>query len=88
MGRKRKTNYAFAGRPPVDPLKKVGRPVRALVTQPVMEAINQAKENSGGLNLSEIFRLALYEYLSRHGLITQELEADPTFMTLREKGIL
>lgn len=88
MGRKRTTNYPFAGRPPVEPLKKVGRPVRALVTQPVMDAIDAARKNAGNLNASDLLRLSLFEHLSRHGLVTDELYEDPTWMTLKEKGLV
>jgi hypothetical protein len=87
LGRKRKTNYPWAGRPPVDPMQKVGRPVRALVTQPVMEAIEADMENVG-LNLSEALRLAMYERLKRQDLITETLYLDATWQSLREKGII
>ena len=87
MGRKRKTDYPLAGRPPVDPMQKVGRPVRALVTPPVMDAITEAMDQSG-LNLSELFRLALYEHLRKQGAITEGLYLDPTWQSLREKGII
>jgi hypothetical protein len=87
MGRKRKTDYPTAGRPPKDPLEKVGRPVRALVTQPVMEAIEADRGNTQ-MNLSEFLRLAIFERLNRQGLITPALMEDPTFQTLRQKAIL
>lgn len=87
MARKRKTNYPFAGRPPKDPLEKVGRPVRALVTVPVMEAIQEDMDQTG-INLSEVFRLALYRYLDHKGMITPELRVDPTWISLVEKGLI
>lgn len=77
-----------AGRPPKHPLEKVGRPVRALVTPPVMGLIELACKELD-LNLSEFLRLAVYERLRRQTLDEEgTVVEDPTFETLRQKGLL
>lgn len=87
MPRKRKQEYIIAGRPPKDPMEKVGRPVRALVTPPVMEALEVDMQNTG-TNLSEILRLALYQRLVQQGIMTPELMQDPTWESLQQKGLV
>jgi hypothetical protein len=92
--RKRKTNYPFAGRPPIDPEKKVGTPVRALVTRNVAEAIRDASNGHGipepphGIVSSDIVRLYLYYGLQKDGLLTPELEQDSSWTGLKEQGLL
>lgn len=87
MGRKNKTDYTIAGRPPKNPLEKVGRPIRALVTQPVVDAVqlSMARHN---ILLSDALRLALFRLLEADGLITPELATDDTWETLRGKGLV
>lgn len=87
MTRKRKTSYEYAGRPPVDPMQKVGRPVRALVTPPVENAIMEGMELHNVV-LSDYFRLALFRQLEHDGLLNPYLRIDPTFLSLREKGLV
>jgi len=88
MGRKRKyPDMNLAGRPPKDPEEKIGRPVRALVTLPVMDVLEALMEKLG-MNLSEVLRLALYNLLLKYDLLTDQLREDETFKSLREKGLL
>jgi hypothetical protein len=94
MGRKRKTNYLIAGRPPKDPLKKVGTPARALLTIGVAEAVQAAARLHGiadppmGVVASDILRLYIYRGLQQDGLLTPELTEDPTWDTLRLSGLV
>lgn len=88
MGRQKKYPDQFiAGRPPKNPLEKVGLPVRALLTPPAYDALAQAMQRLG-LNLSETVRLSIYRALEDQGLMTDELRHDPTWESLRRKGIL
>jgi hypothetical protein len=88
MERNAKTlERAVAGRPPKHPLAKVGRPVRALVTYPVMEALEAAMQVSQ-INLSETLRLAIYQHLNQLGLLDEQLQRDPTWDNLRQKGLV
>lgn len=79
--------FSGAGRPAKNPMKKVGRPVRCLVTQPVMEAIKQVMQQSG-VTLSDALRLAIFNELRRRNLITEKLYNDPTWTYLKEKGLV
>ena len=78
----------IAGRPPKDALEKIGRPVRALVTLPVMDALRQDMRLHDGLTISEMLRLALYRELAHQGLITPALQRDPTWESLAQKGLV
>jgi hypothetical protein len=77
----------MSGRPPKNPIERVGIPVRALITPIVMDALS-VDMKANNTNLSEAIRLALYERLLRQGLLTPELENDPTWLTLKEKGLV
>lgn len=91
MPRKRKLdpeNHVFSGRPPKDPFEKIGRPVRALVTTNVYEALRKAAGMHGSLNLSDMFRLSLFHFLTANGLMTPELYEDPTWTYIKEKGLV
>jgi hypothetical protein len=88
MSRKNKyPEYPIAGRPPKEPETKIARPVRALVTMFVFELIEELCK-AQGINLSEFLRLAIYNQMRKMGEETQDLMEDPTFDTLREKGLL
>ena len=88
---------ALSGRPPKDPMKKVSRPVRALVTPPVEKALIQAaqfhgiqyKMSKSGIPTvpSDILRLYMVNGLKKDGLWDKEMEVDPTFEYLRQAGL-
>lgn len=92
--RKRKTDYAIAGRPPKDPKLKVGTPVRCLTTKSVADAIASAAEKHGipaptfGTVASDIVRLYIFNGLKADGKMTAEIEKDPTWDTLKERGLI
>ena len=94
MPRKRKTDYPFAGRPPKDPEKKVGTPARALVTILVADAIVEDAHKHGipdperGLIASDILRLYIWRGLEHGGLMTEDLRNDPTWDSLKQKGLV
>jgi len=84
----------FIGRPPKEPSKKVGTPVRALVTNPVALALAAAAEKHGipqpnrGTVASDILRLYMYQGLDKDGLLTDEMKEDPSWASLKERGLL
>jgi hypothetical protein len=92
------TNPTYAGgRPPKDPMAKVGIPVRCLVTPLVLEALQVSEQAHGisspgpsrGRLSSDILRLAIYGLLEKEGLLDQyQLREDPTWETLQQAGIL
>jgi hypothetical protein len=93
MPRKTK-GHGMAGRPPKDPMRKVGRNVRTLVT-PVIEDVIKDDARTHGINATrrgevgvDYARLCIYEHLRRVGLITPELYEDPTWDTLKEMGLV
>jgi hypothetical protein len=94
MPRKRTDEHVIPGRPPKDPLNRVGDPVRALVTPRVIEAIQMDMINTGlsgkrdNRVSSDIVRLAIFERLKRQGLMTQELYEDSTWDTLKQSGLV
>jgi hypothetical protein len=75
------------GRPAKNPLDKVGRPVRCLVTKRVAQNLIQLAKSSG-INLSDVLRLALYNLLKQRGMMTAEMETDPTWDELKKVGLL
>lgn len=85
--------YKLAGRPAKSPRRKVGTPVRCLVTPPVAAAILESSDNHGiprpkrGAIPSDILRLAIYNLLDKEGLI-QGLEEDPSWESLRYAGLV
>lgn len=79
--------YPIAGRPPKDVEEKVGIPLRALVTLPLKEAVDEIQSNMN-INQAEFLRLAMYHYLNKLGALSDGLRNDPTFDSLREKGLL
>jgi hypothetical protein len=93
MARKRKTNYPIAGRPPKNPLQRVGTPARALFTDPVADMLREASSLHGipdplrGKISSDIVRLYIYWGLMKDGLLTDEIRQDPSWDTLKEKGL-
>jgi hypothetical protein len=90
------TNPTYAGgRPPKDPMEKVGIPVRCLVTPLVLEALQESEREHGiqspsrGRLSSDILRLAIYGLLEKEGLLdSHQLREDPTWETLQQAGIL
>lgn len=92
MTRQRK--YIIAGRPPKNAMDRLGTPVRALVTLRVTDALIEDQRKMGipeppdGIIASDTVRLALYERLKRVGLLTPELENDPTWNSLKDRGLL
>ena len=86
------TNYSRPGRPPRSPKRKVGRPIRYLVTIGVEKAVNEIAEKEM-LLVSDVQRLALYrfmkEWYKQQGLeFPTDLENDSTFDTLRGQGYI
>lgn len=86
--------YNIAGRPPKDPMIKIGRPVRCLVSPVVESALLEAMEITGlsakteGQVSSDILRLAIYRYFLSTKHMTPELESDPTWDGLKAKGLV
>lgn len=86
--------YGIAGRPPKNPENKVGTPVRALVTIGIAELLAELSDEHGipnpeqGLVSSDIVRLYLYYGLVKDGKMTEELEQDATWDTLKARGLL
>lgn len=91
-------NISTGGRPPKDPNKKIGRPVRALVTPPVEKALIEAAEMHGISYVidtlgrttvpSDLLRLWMAQGLKKDGLWTEEIAADPTWDALKQAGLL
>lgn len=77
-----------AGRRPKPPSKKVGWPVRFLVTPPVIDKMDEIYDRMGLDNKADLQRLALYRFLDSLGELTPELRQDPTFENLRRKGLV
>lgn len=87
-------NKALSGRPPKDPKDKIGNPVRCLVTPGVQEILIQIQESTGipgparGLVASDTLRVALYEHIQKRGLMTPELDQDPTWDSIKSRGLV
>lgn len=99
MPRRKRTdeNYSpgIAGRPPKDPMERVGWPVRALVTHKVIDALQESMKKHDLPTRdrrtkvsSDIVRLAIARLLIHDDLMTPELLEDDTWTSLREKGLL
>ena len=94
----KKSSGIGSGRPPKQPSKKVGFPVRAQVTPPVLKLLMEACELHGvpGTNprtkaptvSSDLIRLYLAWGLQKDGLWTKEIAQDPSWDKLRQKGLL
>jgi len=89
---KYETSYRQPGRPPRSPKKKVGRPLRFLVTVGLEDQTTKIAEEQGML-VSDLLRLALYRYLEdyyrRKGEdLPQDIRTDTTFETLRGGGFV
>lgn len=89
---KYETSNPMPGRPPRSPKKKVGRPLRFLVTVG-MEALTETVAKEEGLIVSDLLRLALYQYLEkwykdRGEELPEEIRVDTTFDTLRGQGFV
>lgn len=86
------TEPRVAGRPAKDPMERIGWPVRALVTQPVIQALFQAMTITGLSGRksdqvsSDIVRLAIHRMLDDMGIMTDKLREDPSWDTLKESG--
>lgn len=88
---------AMSGRPPKHPKKKVGRPVRFLVTPGIEVALIEAaklhgikyRRNKLGIPTvpSDILRLYLIAGLKKDALWKDEFDQDPTFEELRLNGL-
>jgi hypothetical protein len=78
--------FSGGGRPAKNPLKKVSRPVRALFTQPVVDALEVVMKQSG-INISDVLRLAIFNLLKQRGLLDEALYNDPTWEEGREGGL-
>jgi len=93
--RKKGFGTNISGRPPKDPMKKVGTPVRALVTKPMANLLNEAARQHGipdptvrGIVASDILRLYMYHGLIKDGLMTPEVAEDPSWDSLRGAGLV
>ncbi len=89
---KYETSYRQPGRPPRSPKKKVGRPLRFLVTVGLEDRANKIAEEQQ-LLVSDLLRLALYRYLEdyykRKGEeLPADIRTDSTFDTLRGQGFV
>ncbi len=90
MGRKRKhPELPYAGRPAIDPKKKVGTPLRALVTDQVYRVMH-ASADQHQINLSDEIRLAIHDHFQRLGLfeVYPSLRTDASWSSLIEAGLL
>ena len=83
----RKKKYDYSGRPLKDPIQKVARPIRANVTIPVLEAIEEV-EKELGVSLSDFLRLATFRLLDQQGKIYPDLIDDPTWDGLKQRGLV
>lgn len=99
MPRRKRTDEFYspgtAGRPPKDPMERVGWPIRALVTHKVIDALKTSMKlhdlptrDKRTKVSSDIVRLAIARLLIHDGLMTGELLDDDTWVSLREKGLL
>lgn len=93
MPRQRK--YNTIGRPSVDPYtQKMSVPARALLTPQVADVIVSLAKEMGipspthGMIASDIVRLALYRLMRSKDVITADLDSDPTWNSLKEKGLV
>ncbi len=82
----------IAGRPLKDPFQKVNQVVRTLVS-PVINDIIIEDAKRHGISASvevgvDYARLCIYEHLMHEGLITPDLVDDPTWRSLKEKGLV
>lgn len=86
--------YAGAGRPPKDIWDKMSIPVRAMVTPGVRNALMESQVTHGiakpprGDVSSDILRLAVYRFLQAEGMMTPELDADPSWDSLKGRGLI
>ena len=76
-------------------MKKVGTPVRALVTTPIARLLNVAARQHGipdptvrGIVASDILRLYMYHGLLKDGLMTPEVAEDPSWDSLKSYGLV
>jgi len=87
-------NAKTPGRPPKNPEDKVSTPARALFTSQMASklqaaaAIHDIPAPAHGKVPSDILRLYVFWGLKKDGLITEDIEADPSWDTLKEKGLV
>lgn len=81
------------GRPPKNPENRLSYPVRAMVTQGVVTALQKAEEIHGldgdhhkqGKVSSDILRFYIVEGLRKDGLLDAD---DPSWVSLKEAGLV
>ena len=86
-GDKAMDEYRLPGRPPKEPVDKVGVPIRCLTTQRVRNVVFE-RANELGISPSDMMRLSIYRYLDESGLITPELLEDATWDILKLEGFV
>lgn len=91
----RKRTHARSGRPAADPIyEKMSVSARAMITPNVAEKLIQLSETFGisnpprGMIPSDIVRLGMYRLLAAHGLVDERIAEDPSWKTLKEKGLV
>jgi hypothetical protein len=72
------------GRKPKSPTKRIGIPVRCMVTYPIYEIIEKVGTEMD-ISMSNTLRLALYFYLKEKGY---DVRTDPSFNDLRARGLI
>lgn len=90
-----KPEQPIAGRPPIEnPYDKMSQSARTMITPRVRNAMLEAMKTHGipapsrGAVSSYLVRLYLYNGLRADGLMTPDLDNDPSFKELKDWGLI